>query len=80
MIKTIKMPKLSANMESGVIVAWNKQPGELIEIGDVLFEVETDKVVSEVESLEKGKLNKIHFDEGDSIRVDEAVAEIEIQE
>lgn len=80
MIKTIKMPRLSANMEEGVIVSFNKQPGEKVEKGDVLFEVETDKVVSEVESLENGTLKKIHFKEGDSIKVDETVAEIEIEE
>ncbi|NLB32193.1 MAG: biotin attachment protein, partial [Tissierellia bacterium] len=33
-----------------------------------------------VESLDKGKLKKIHFEEGDSIKVDETVAEIEIDE
>lgn len=80
MIKKIKMPKLSANMENGVIVSWNKEPGERVEKGDILFEVETDKVVSEVESLDKGKLKKIHFVEGDRIKVDETVAEIEIEE
>lgn len=80
MIKNIKMPKLSANMKNGVIVSWNKQPGDTVEKGDILFEVETDKVVSEVESLEKGTLNKIHFEEGDSIKVDETVAEIEVEE
>lgn len=80
MIKNIKMPKLSANMTKGVIVSWNKQAGERVEKGDVLFEVETDKVVSEVESIDKGKLKKILFEEGDSIKVDETVAEIEIEE
>lgn len=80
MIKTIKFPKLSANMESGVIVSWNKQPGDFVKKGDVLFEVETDKVVSEVESLEDGRLSKIIFGEGDQAKVDEAVAEIETAE
>lgn len=80
MIKTIKMPKLSANMDIGVIVSWNKQPGETVEKGDVLFEVETDKVVSEVESLENGTLKRILFEEGASIKVDETVAEIETEE
>lgn len=77
MIKTVKMPKLSAGMENGVLVSWNKHPGETVKKGDVLFEVETDKVVSEVESLETGTLKKLLFEEGDSVRVDEAVAEIE---
>ncbi len=80
MIKTVKMPKLSANMENGVLVSWNKQPGDTVKKGDVLFEVETDKVVSEVESLEDGKLNKVLFEEGDSVKVDETIAEIQTVE
>lgn len=80
MIKTVKMPKLSTNMEKGMLVSWNKQPGETVQKGDVLFEVETEKVVSEVESLENGKLKKILFDEGDSVNIDEIVAEIETEE
>lgn len=80
MIKSIKMPKLSANMEAGVLVSWNKQQGEAVQKGDVLFEVETDKVVSEVESLENGTLKKVFFEEGDSVKVDELVAEIELAE
>ncbi|HAQ40409.1 MAG TPA: hypothetical protein DCM73_05970 [Clostridiales bacterium] len=80
MIKTVKMPKLSANMENGILVSWNKQPGDAVKKGDVLFEVETDKVVSEVESLEDGKLNKILFEEGDSVKVDETIAEIQTAE
>lgn len=80
MIKTIKMPKLSANMKNGVLVSWNKHPGEPVKKGDILFEVETDKVVSEVESLEDGTLNKILFEEGDKVKVDEAIAEIETAE
>lgn len=77
MKKTIKMPKLSSNMEKGVLVSWNKQPGETVKKGDVLFEVETDKVVSEVESIEDGTLKKILFEEGDCVDVDETVAEID---
>ena len=74
MKKNIKMPKLSANMEKGVLAAWSKQPGEAVKKGDVLFEVETDKVVSEVESTEDGVLERILFEDGDEVKVDETVA------
>ncbi len=74
MKKDIVMPKLSANMKTGVLVAWNKQPGDSVVAGDVLFEVETDKVVSEVESIENGILEKTHFEEGDEVPVNEVVA------
>ncbi|NLJ58365.1 MAG: biotin attachment protein [Tissierellia bacterium] len=78
MKKTITMPKLSANMETGVLVSINKQVGDSVKKGDVLFEVETEKVVSEVESDEEGILVKFFFKEGDSVKVDEVIAEIEV--
>ncbi|NYB74165.1 biotin/lipoyl-binding protein [Sedimentibacter hydroxybenzoicus DSM 7310] len=80
MIKLIKMPKLSANMESGLLVTLRKQNGDDVQKGDVLFEVETEKVVSEIESEEDGKLVKLYFREGDNVKVDEIIAEIEIAE
>ena len=43
--KTIVMPKLSPSMKDAVLVAWNKEINEEVRKGDVLFEVETDKVV-----------------------------------
>ena len=39
----IKMPRLSDTMEEGAIATWHKHPGDRVEIGDVLVEIETDK-------------------------------------
>lgn len=80
MKKDIKMPKLSDNMKTGVLTAWNKQPGDTVKKGDVLFEVETDKVVSEIESVEDGTLEKVYYEDGDEVNVDEIVAVIECKE
>ncbi|QPM66875.1 Dihydrolipoyllysine-residue succinyltransferase component of 2-oxoglutarate dehydrogenase complex [Atribacter laminatus] len=80
MKKMIKMPKLSANMEMGVLVAWNKQPGETIEKGEVIFEVETDKVVIEIESMVNGTLEEVFFEEGDEVGINEVVAVLECGE
>jgi len=80
MKKFVKMPKLSANMETGVVVAWNKKPGDSVKKGDVIFEVETDKVVSEVESVEDGVLAEVLCEEGDEVKVDATVAVLECEE
>lgn len=77
MKKIITMPKLSANMESGLLVTLCKQAGDEIKKGDVLFEVETEKVVSEIESDENGRLVTLYYKEGDNVKVDEIIAEIE---
>ena len=78
MKKTINMPKLSPEMEKGVLVAWNKEPGDVIKKGDILFEVETEKVVSEVEATEDGIMGEQFAEEGDEVSVDAKVAELEI--
>ncbi len=78
MKKTVKMPKLNENMTKGVLAGWNKEPGDPVKKGDVLFEIETDKVVSEVESLEDGVLKEICVEEGDEVSVDSTVALLEV--
>lgn len=72
----ITMPKLSANMKKGVLAAWTKQKGDIVKKGDVLYEVEAEKVVSEIESTVDGILTEIYFEEGDEVDVDTPVARI----
>jgi len=76
MKKNIQMPKLSEQMEVGVLAAWNKEAGDVVKKGEVLFEIETEKVVSEVESMESGVLEAVFFEAGDEIKVDEIIAVI----
>lgn len=76
MEKSIIMPKLSGSMEKGILAAWEKEPGAPVKKGDVLFEVETDKVVSEIESQDDGFLEKTFFEEGDEVPVGGVVAVI----
>lgn len=59
MANMITLPKLGQTMEEGVIVEWLKKEGDPVNRGDVLFQVESDKAVLEVESRYKGVLLKI---------------------
>lgn len=70
------MPKLGLTMESGKIEKWHKKEGDKVEIGEVLFEVMTDKVTLEVESYNSGILRKILRTEGEEVPVTEVVAYI----
>lgn len=63
----IKMPELKKNMESATLVSWNKELCERVNVGDILFEVELDKVICEVEAEYDGILNQMFFEEGDQI-------------
>lgn len=77
MNRNVKMPKLSPEMESGVLCAWLKDEGDAVEVGDALFEIETDKVVNQIEATEAGTLKKQLFEEGDTVPVNAAVAVME---
>src|SRR5688572_16277555 len=50
------MPRLGWTMETGRVVEWLKADGDEVEAGDLIFSVETDKAVTEVESLDSGVL------------------------
>ncbi|MCQ4638272.1 biotin attachment protein [Anaerovorax odorimutans] len=73
----IQMPKMSPSMEAGVLVAWNKELEEPVREGEVLFEVETDKVVCEIEAPCDGVLAEMCYSEGDRVKVGETVAVIQ---
>ena len=70
----ITMPSLSPTMESGVISAWRKQVGDMVEVGEVLAEIETDKAVMDFEVVDEGVLREILVGTGDEIAVGTPIA------
>jgi pyruvate dehydrogenase E2 component (dihydrolipoamide acetyltransferase) len=74
MITEVILPKLGETMEEGTIVEWLKKEGDAVGQGDILFSVESDKAVLEVESSAKGFLRKILVPEGVRVPVLTAVA------
>ena len=79
MEKKINMPKLAPEMESGVLCAWLKEEGESVTAGEPLFEIETNKVVNQVEATVSGVLKKQLAEEGDTVDVNAAVAVVEAE-
>jgi pyruvate dehydrogenase E2 component (dihydrolipoamide acetyltransferase) len=69
MATQVPIPKLGQSEETVSIVKWHKSEGDTIAKGDVLFEVETDKAVLEVESQFEGTLLKIVIPEGKEVPV-----------
>ncbi len=60
----IVMPKLGFDMREGVLVSWLKQIGDMIEKGEVVAEIESDKATLELESQVSGTLLDTLEDEG----------------
>jgi len=58
MAETIQMPKLGFDMAEGTLVNWIKKPGDTINKGDVIAEIETDKATIEIETSVSGVLLK----------------------
>jgi len=52
----VVMPRLGWNMEEGAVVGWRMKDGDPVAAGEILFDVESDKAVQEVEALESGIL------------------------
>jgi len=76
MAQPITLPKLGQMVEESTITRWLKQEGDLVKKGDLLFEMETDKSVMEVESFFEGTLIKILVPAGHTVPVMETVAYI----
>jgi len=70
----VPMPKLSMTMEEGELIAWVKQEGDQVRAGDVICEVNSDKVEMEVESPADGTLVRHTAAEGDVVPVGEPIA------
>ena len=73
MATPIVMPKFGQMTEHGAIVEWRKSEGDPVAKGDILFTVETDKSVMDVESFEAGTLIKILLVPGVSVPVQSIV-------
>jgi 2-oxoglutarate dehydrogenase E2 component (dihydrolipoamide succinyltransferase) len=69
MATEVKMPQLGETVVEGTITKWLKQEGDTIEEDELLVEISTDKVDSEVPSSAAGTIQKILVQEGDTVSV-----------
>jgi 2-oxoglutarate dehydrogenase E2 component (dihydrolipoamide succinyltransferase) len=71
------MPQLGETVAEGTVAAWHKKEGDQVTVDEVLVEIETDKVATEVPSLVAGTLLKILVGEGETVRVGTTLAIID---
>jgi 2-oxoglutarate dehydrogenase E2 component (dihydrolipoamide succinyltransferase) len=69
MAQEVKMPQLGETVVEGTITKWLKQEGDTIDEDELLVEISTDKVDSEVPSSVGGKIQKILVQEGETVSV-----------
>jgi pyruvate/2-oxoglutarate dehydrogenase complex dihydrolipoamide acyltransferase (E2) component len=73
----VEMPNLGHDIETGKIVAWVKKIGDTVARGDVIAEVETEKVTLEVEAFDAGVLAEIVQDVDAEVPTGELIAYLE---
>jgi pyruvate dehydrogenase E2 component (dihydrolipoamide acetyltransferase) len=72
----IVMPRLSDSMEEGTILRWLKAPGDAVERGEELVEIETDKANMVYEADAEGTLIELVAAEGDTLPIGEVIARV----
>lgn len=73
----IVMPQMGESITNGTITKWHKKPGDKIEIDEILLEISTDKVESEIPSPFAGRVAEVLFEEGETIDVGIKIASVE---
>lgn len=72
----VTMPQLGETVTEGTIIRWFKQVGDPVEADEILFEISTDKVDSEVPSPTAGVVTEILASEGDVVEVGQVLARV----
>jgi 2-oxoisovalerate dehydrogenase E1 component len=72
----LTMPFGDLTVDEGTIVHWLKEVGDLVERGEIVVEIETDKALVEVEATTEGRLGEIIRKEGETVKMGERIATI----
>ena len=80
MIIDVVMPKMGESITEGTILEWRKKVGDTIELDEILLEIGTDKVDSEVPSDVNGKIIELCHKVNDVVKVGETICRIELNE
>ena len=73
----ITVPSFPESVTEGTILTWHKQPGEQVTRGEVLAEIETDKIVFEVPAPEDGVLTEITVPVGATVKTGAVIARLD---
>lgn len=76
----VKMPSVSAGMETGSVVAWLKSVGDAVERGEAIAQIQTDKTTLDLESRVAGTLAEILAEVDQEMPVGSVIAIVETDE
>ena len=70
----IIMPKMGESISEGTILKWHKKKGDAVKRDEIIFEISTDKVDTEIPAAADGIISEIVYNEGDTVDVGTVVA------
>ena len=73
----VKVPELGESVVEATVAEWQVNVGDAVKKGDVLVELETDKVNLEVEAEADGVISQITANEGDDVNIGDVIAVID---
>ena len=71
------MPQLGETVTEGTVANWYKKVGDTVKADEPLFDVETEKVTTEIPSISNGVLKEIRVEAGATVPVGTVLAVIE---
>jgi len=75
-VTEIRLPQFGMGMQEGTIITWFKREGDQVEVGEVVAEIEAEKVTEELVATGGGVLQRILVPEGETVAVNELLAVI----
>ncbi len=74
----LKLSRVGMSMQEATIAKWHRAPGDSFAAGDVLYEIETEKVTQEITAPGAGKLLEVLVPEGQSVEVGGSVCVVDM--
>lgn len=72
----LPMPKMGESIVDGTIIKWHKKVGDAVKVDEIIYEISTDKVDTEVPSPVDGIITEILYEENSVVEVGQTVAKI----
>src|SRR5436305_9934663 len=73
----VRVPVLGESVVEATVGAWLKRPGEMVEAGEPLVQLETEKVNVDVSAERAGVLGQVQHQEGDTVHPGDVLAVLE---
>lgn len=74
----LKLARVGMSMQEATVVKWHKQPGDAFKSGDVLYEIETEKVTQEIAAAGDGIVVEVYVPAGEAVAVGASVCSVDI--